>query len=104
MWPAHAGKLCLTLLPRHAFFWEASNLNDMLNHSFTDGHYKELQELYDQYKERGLEILAFPCDQFKQAKGDSCRLDLEKYKITFEMFAKVSPFGSFSLSAKHIGR
>lgn len=57
---------------------------------FTDGHYKELQELYQSYKEKGFEILAFPCDQFKQAKGDSCRLDVEKYKITFEMFDKVS--------------
>ena len=26
--------------------------------------YKGLQELYAQYKDRGFELLAFPCDQF----------------------------------------
>ena len=26
--------------------------------------YKELQELYDNYKDKGLEILGFPCNQF----------------------------------------
>ncbi|MBQ1461581.1 MAG: glutathione peroxidase, partial [Selenomonas sp.] len=26
--------------------------------------YKELQELYDKYQDKGLEILGFPCNQF----------------------------------------
>eukprot|EP01039_Chlorochromonas_danica_P011116 gene11116-12384_t len=32
--------------------------------ALTKQNYLEMQSLYDQYKERGLEILAFPCDNF----------------------------------------
>ena len=33
--------------------------------------YEGLQKLYDEHKEKGLEILAFPCNQFgEQEKGD----------------------------------
>lgn len=31
---------------------------------FTDSNYKGLQEAYNKYHSHGLEILAFPCNQF----------------------------------------
>ena len=55
--------------------------------------YEGLQKLYDKYKDKGLEILDFPCNQFgHQAPGteeeiqEFCTL---KYKTTFPLFAKV---------------
>ena len=38
--------------------------------------FKELEELYQEYKTKGVEILGFPCNQF--AKQDSGLLILEK--------------------------
>ncbi len=54
--------------------------------------YKELQELYDKYKDKGLEILGFPCNQFgAQEPGSNsevqqfCRLN---YGVSFQIFEK----------------
>lgn len=59
--------------------------------------YEGLQNLYDKYREKGLEILDFPCNQFgHQAPGtveeiqEFCTL---KYKTTFPLFAKVDVNG-----------
>ena len=59
--------------------------------------YEGLQKLYDKYKDRGLEILDFPCNQFgHQAPGteeeihEFCTL---KYKATFPLFAKIEVNG-----------
>ncbi|MBF0377824.1 MAG: glutathione peroxidase [Desulfamplus sp.] len=59
--------------------------------------YKGLQELYDKYKDRGFEILGFPCNQFaNQEPGDeesikqTCYIN---YGVTFPMFAKVDVNG-----------
>jgi glutathione peroxidase len=59
--------------------------------------YEGLQKIYDEYKERGLEILDFPCNQFfDQAPGSNeeivsfCQL---KYNTTFETFAKIDVNG-----------
>ncbi|WP_018932033.1 glutathione peroxidase [Gracilibacillus lacisalsi] len=56
-----------------------------------------LQELYDKYKDDGLEILGFPCNQFmNQEPGSSeeaeeyCRLN---YGVSFPMFAKIDVRG-----------
>jgi glutathione peroxidase len=55
--------------------------------------YEGLQELYSKYKDQGLVILGFPCNQFAgQEPGDEemikngCLLD---YQVTFPMFSKV---------------
>lgn len=60
--------------------------------------YKELENLYKEYKNQGLEILAFPCNQFNgQEPGDEkeikqfCSLT---YDVTFPMFSKVNVNGS----------
>lgn len=59
--------------------------------------YEGLQKLYDQYKEQGLEILDFPCNQFLgQAPGNAeeinnfCSLN---YQTTFPRFAKIKVNG-----------
>lgn len=59
--------------------------------------YQGLQKLYEKYKEQGLEILAFPCNQFKeQEKGSNADIktfcDLE-FNITFDLFAKIDVNG-----------
>ena len=59
--------------------------------------YKGLQELYDKYREQGLEILDFPSNQFaNQAPGDDeeinqfCTLN---FGTTFPRFAKIDVNG-----------
>lgn len=59
--------------------------------------YEGLQKMYDKYKENGLEILDFPCNQFfNQAPGSDeeissfCKLN---YNTTFETFAKIDVNG-----------
>ena len=59
--------------------------------------FKGLQELYDKYKEQGLEILGFPCDQFNNQEFDNIEETTEfcqmNYGVTFPMFAKVDVNG-----------
>ncbi|MGM9927865.1 MAG: glutathione peroxidase [Bacillus sp. (in: firmicutes)] len=59
--------------------------------------FEGLQNLYNHYKEKGLEILGFPCDQFNNQEFDSieettqfCQLN---YGVTFPMFAKIDVNG-----------
>ncbi|MGH6653131.1 MAG: glutathione peroxidase [Sphingopyxis sp.] len=60
--------------------------------------YEGLEELYRDYKDRGLEILAFPCNQFgAQEPGDAaeianfCSLT---YDVSFPLMAKIDVNGS----------
>ena len=59
--------------------------------------YEGLEELYRTYKDRGLMILGFPCNQFGGQEPGSeeqimnfCRLN---YGVTFPMFAKIEVNG-----------
>src|SRR4051794_30052054 len=59
--------------------------------------YAGLEELYERFKDRGLAVLGFPCNQFMwQEPGDEadiksfCTL---KYHVTFPMFAKADVNG-----------
>ena len=59
--------------------------------------YKGLEALYREYKDKGLVILGFPCDQFgHQEPGDEdeiknfCSLN---YDVSFPMFAKIKVNG-----------
>ena len=59
--------------------------------------YEGLEKLYTKYKDKGLEILDFPCNQFgNQAPGSNdeihefCTL---KYHTTFDQFAKIEVNG-----------
>lgn len=57
----------------------------------------ELQKLYEQYHNDGLEILGFPSNQFSnQEPLDNSEIAthyLEKYGVTFPLFAKVDVNG-----------
>ncbi|MDM5222420.1 glutathione peroxidase [Peribacillus sp. RS7] len=59
--------------------------------------YDDLQSLYVQYKEDGLAVLGFPCNQFlKQEPGDDLEIDSYcklNHGVTFPMFAKVNVNG-----------
>ncbi len=68
--------------------------------------YKGLQELYEKYNVNGLEILGFPCNQFKgQEPGTNEEIKFfctEKYNVSFKIFNKIDvngpdadPFYSF---------
>ena len=59
--------------------------------------FEELQELYKTYKDNGLEILGFPCNQFggqdpgsNKEIGTFCQ---RNYGVKFPMFAKVDVKG-----------
>ena len=59
--------------------------------------FKELEELYKEYKDKGLEILGFPCNQFahqdpgnNETINEFCTLN---YGVTFTMFEKIDVNG-----------
>lgn len=62
--------------------------------------YKELQQLYEEFREQRLEVLGFPCNQFgaqepgaEEEISQFCELN---YGVTFHMFAKVDVNGEFA--------
>ena len=59
--------------------------------------FKELEEIYEIYKDQGFEILGFPCNQFANQDSGSnkeiynfCQLN---YGVTFTMFEKIEVNG-----------
>ena len=71
-------------------------VNTASNCQFTP-QFDDLQKLYDQYKDSGLEILGFPCNQFgEQEPGTNeeaatfCQMN---YGVSFPIFAKVDVNG-----------
>lgn len=60
--------------------------------------YKGLQVLYQRYKDRGLVVLGFPCNQFgHQEPGDEVEIGAfceKNYGVDFPMFAKIDVNGS----------
>lgn len=64
---------------------------------YTDTNYKALVTLREKYGPKGLEILAFPCNQFG-AQEEGCPWDIKKamkstYKVEFPMFTKIDVNG-----------
>ncbi|MGA2296253.1 MAG: glutathione peroxidase [FCB group bacterium] len=59
--------------------------------------YKGLQDTYLKYKDRGFEILGFPCNQFgKQEPGTDEEIKQfcsENYNVTFPLFSKIDVNG-----------
>ncbi len=59
--------------------------------------YKGLEELYQKYHDKGLEILDFPCDQFgHQAPGEDDEIHefcTAKYNTSFDQFHKIEVNG-----------
>lgn len=56
-----------------------------------------LEALYEKYKDRGLVILGFPCNQFaNQEPGDEKSIEggcMLNYGVTFQMFSKIDVNG-----------
>ena len=62
--------------------------------------YKGLQDLYEKHKENGLEVLGFPCNQFRgQESGTNEEIQFfcsEKYDVSFNIFNKINVNGAVS--------
>jgi glutathione peroxidase len=60
--------------------------------------YAGLEALYRQYKDRGLVVLGFPCNQFgAQEPGDAAEISLfcnQNYNVSFPIFAKIEVNGA----------
>merc|ERR1712164_971 len=66
------------------------------NCGFTASNYKDLVELYDRFKGRDFEILAFPCNQFGgQEPGSNQQIKdfTKKYGVEFPVTEKVDVNG-----------
>ena len=60
-------------------------------------HYNGLQKLYDEYSDRGLEVLGFPCNQFG-AQEPGSEADIQEFcttnfSVSFPMFSKIEVNG-----------
>lgn len=59
--------------------------------------YEGLQKLYDQYKDKGLVVLGFPCNQFggQEPGGEEqiASFCTKNYGVTFPMFSKIEVNG-----------
>ncbi|RCN33855.1 putative phospholipid hydroperoxide glutathione peroxidase [Ancylostoma caninum] len=63
----------------------------------TNSNYTQLKELLDKYKPQGLEVAAFPCNQFG-GQEPACELDIknfvqDKFKFEPDLYAKVDVNG-----------
>lgn len=60
--------------------------------------YSDLETMYEKYRDRGLEILAFPANNFgQQEPGTNAEIKgfcLTKYSVSFPLFSKISVKGS----------
>ena len=60
--------------------------------------YSDLQAMYEQYNEKGFEILAFPANNFGQQEPGSNQeiksFCFTKYSLSFPLFSKISVKGS----------
>lgn len=65
---------------------------------FTQSNYKELNVLYERYKDQGFEILAFPCNQFGwQEPGTNEEIQdtvCTNFKAEFPVFDKIEVNGN----------
>ena len=71
-------------------------VNVASNCGFTYSNYRELVDLYDRYHESGLEILAFPCNQFgEQEPGSDLQIQhfCTNYGVNFPVMKKIDVNG-----------
>ncbi len=73
--------------------------------------YKALETLYRDYKDRGVQVLGFPCNQFlRQEPGDSKAIQKfaeSCFRVTFPLFEKIAVKGAnqaplYTYLEKHI--
>jgi glutathione peroxidase len=72
-------------------------VNTASNCGFTP-QYKGLEAVYQQFKDKGVEVLGFPCNQFgSQEPGSSDEIGAfceKNYGVTFPLFAKIDVNGN----------
>lgn len=71
-------------------------VNVASNCGFTRRDYKALNELYAEFKDHGLRILGFPCDQFRQEPGDCVAIKefIKKNNVEWDVFEKIKVNGA----------
>ncbi|CAA3002866.1 probable phospholipid hydroperoxide glutathione peroxidase [Olea europaea subsp. europaea] len=73
---------------------------NVASHGLANSNYTELTDLYQKYKDQGLEILAFPCNQFgSQEPGTNEEIQqfaCTRFKAEYPIFDKVDVNGSNS--------
>jgi glutathione peroxidase len=71
-------------------------VNTASNCGFTP-QYKGLEAVYQQFKDKGVEVLGFPCNQFgRQEPGSADEIGAfceKNYGVTFPLFAKIDVNG-----------
>lgn len=63
---------------------------------YTNTHYTQLNELYGKYYEKGLRILAFPCNQFGGQEPGTLKeilLFTKEKQVKFDLFEKIEVNG-----------
>ena len=64
---------------------------------YTDGHYRELVQIQEEFSPHGFTVLAFPCNQFghQEPNDDKGILKFvkEQYSVNFPMFSKINVGG-----------
>lgn len=71
-------------------------VNVASNCGFTYSNYKDLKNLHKKYHQHGLQILAFPCNQFgEQEPGTDQEIQtfVSNYGVQFPVFAKIDVNG-----------
>ncbi|XP_066258094.1 uncharacterized protein [Euwallacea similis] len=71
-------------------------VNVASNCGLTEKNYEQLNTLYDKYEDKGLRILAFPCNQFLQQEPGTNEEIAEfaaNHNVTFDMFSKIDVNG-----------
>jgi len=67
---------------------------------YTKPNYSQLVELHERYKDKGLEILGFPCNQFYSQENkseDDIKIFVKKnFNVKFPMFTKIDVNGEFT--------
>ena len=62
----------------------------------TKSNYKQLNEIYSKFEKDGLQIAAFPCNQFG-GKEPGCEVDIKEFikknNVHFDMYAKIDVNG-----------
>ena len=60
--------------------------------------FRGLESLYEKYQDQGLEVLGFPCNQFKSqdpgSDGEIAEFCQLNYGVTFQMFSKIDVNGT----------
>jgi glutathione peroxidase len=85
-------------VPMESFRGKVLLIVNVASHCGFTPQYADLQKLYEQFKDRGFEILGFPCNQFGFQEpgsdaqiGEFCSLN---YGVTFPVLAKIQVNGS----------